>query len=109
MLSEMKARSCDLKEILVNKLYPGTLYWQETDWERHWERKRQPLLQRKIMNLINLAFSKKKKLLSNPESESIIRHMKMTYQTKNPSKTQNPLDVYTVSSRTIFPALTVAV
>lgn len=65
------------------------------------------MLQRKIMNLTNLAFSKK--LLSNPESESIVRHVKMTYQTKNPSKTKNPLDVYTISSRTIFPALTVGV
>lgn len=73
--SEIKARSCKTQETLRYKLCPRTLYWKKNDWERHTDdfmRKWQPSLQRKIMNLINLAF--RRDLLYNPGTGTITQN-----------------------------------
>lgn len=73
--SEIKARSCKMQETLRYKLCPRTLYWKKNDWERHTDdfmRKWQPSLQRKIMNLINLAF--RRDLLYNPGTGTITQN-----------------------------------
>lgn len=73
--SEIKARSCKTQETLRYKLCPRTLYWKKNDWERHIDdfmRKWQPSLQRKIMNLINLAF--RRDLLYNPGAGTITQN-----------------------------------